>query len=139
MSPRVTTVSPALGRTVVGGFYLVMAGVHLGLVAADAQVYRHFADGALLPVVRVGWEHVFMAAPQVWGLAVMAGELTLGALLLTGGRAAVWGWYGVLAFHLLLMLFGFGFWLWSIPALVVLVWLARRDPVMRGRPLVGAA
>ena len=48
-------------------------------------------------------------------------------------------WYGVLAFHLLLMLFGFGFWLWSIPALVVLVWLARRDPVMRGRPLVGAA
>ncbi len=127
--------SSSLGRAVVGGFYLVMGGVHLGLVAADAQVYRPFADDAFLPFVRDGWREIFMAAPEVWGLALMAGELTLGTLLLVGGRAAVVGWYGVIAFHLLLMLFGFGFWLWSIPALAVLVWLAHRDPVMAGHPL----
>ena len=81
-----------------------------------------------------------MADPAVWGLLLMAGELTLGTLLLVGGRAARWGWYGVIGFHLLLMLFGFGFWLWSVPALVVLVLLARRDGVLtgsgahRGRP-----
>ena len=127
--------SPALGRTIVGGFYLTMGGVHLGLVSADAQVYRHFADQALLPYVRDLWHDVFMANPEAWGLAVMAGELLLGILLLSGGRAAVWGWYGVIAFHVALMVFGFGFWLWSAPALVLLVWLAHRDPVLAGHPL----
>jgi hypothetical protein len=33
-------------RRVVGGFHLSMGGVHLGIVAADPQLYRHFADEA---------------------------------------------------------------------------------------------
>lgn len=123
-------VTPEVGRRIVGGFYLTMGGVHLGLVAADAEVYRHFADEAFFAFVRDGWREVFMAAPEVWGLALMAGEIVLGTLLLVGGRAARWGWYGVIAFHLLLMLFGFGIWAWCIPALALLVWLARRDPLM---------
>ena len=109
-----------------------MGGVHLGLVTADPQVYRHFADGGLFLFVRDGWHEVVMSAPAVWGLLLMAGEVTLGALLIIGGRAARWGWYGVVAFHLLLMLFGFGVWLWSIPALVLLVSLARRDGLFGG-------
>lgn len=116
-----------LGRQVVGCFYLVMGGVHLGLVSADAQVYRHFADDGLFAFVRTGWREVVMAHPAVWGLLLMAGELTLGILLLVGGRAARWGWIGVITFQVLLMLFGFGFWMWSLPALALLVLLARRD------------
>lgn len=116
-----------VGREIVGGFYLVMAGVHLGLVSADAQVYRHFADDGLFPFVRDGWREIVMAHPAVWGLLLMAGELTLGTLLLVGGRAARWGWLGVIVFQALLMLFGFGFWLWSVPVLALLVFLARRD------------
>jgi len=115
------------GRLLVGGLFLTTGGVHLGLVAADPEVYRHFADAGIFPFVRDGWRSVVMAAPSFWGLVLMAGELLLGALLVAGGRAARWGWYGVIAFHLLLMLFGFGFWLWSVPALVVIVALARRD------------
>jgi hypothetical protein len=122
-----------VGRELVGGFYLVMGGVHLGLVSADAEVYRHFADHGLFPFVRDGWQQVVMAEPAVWGLLLMVGELTLGTLLLVGGRAAPWGWCGVIAFHVLLMLFGFGFWLWSVPALVLLVLLARRDLQDSGR------
>jgi len=57
----------------------------------------------------------------------MAGEVAAGALLLIGGRAARVGWATVIGFHLLLMLFGWWVWAWSIPALSVLVWLARRD------------
>jgi hypothetical protein len=114
-------------RLAVGGFFLMTGGVHLGLVAADPTVYRHFADDALLGFVRDGWSDVFMAHPTFWGLGVMALELCLGALLLAGPRAARLGWAGVIAFHALLMLFGFGFWFWSIPALVVLVHLARRE------------
>jgi hypothetical protein len=124
---RTTSGHRGLGRSLVGGFFLVMAGVHLGIVSVDAQTYDAFADHALFPLVRDGWQQIVMSAPAFWGLCLMAGELLLGTLLLVGGRAARWGWIGVIAFHLLLMLFGFWVWAWSIPVLGVLVWLARRD------------
>ena len=126
-------------RTIVGGFYLSMAGVHLGIVAADPETYRSFADGSFLGFVRSGWENVFMARPALWGLALFAGEAVLGGLLLAGGRWARAGWVGVVAFHVVLMLFGPGIWLWCLPALAVLVPLARADwPALSGvrrRPL----
>jgi len=115
------------GGPVVGGFYLSMGGVHLGLVAADPETYRHFADGGLFAFVRDGWHDVFMVHPAVYGLLLAAGETGLGILLLLGGRFAAVGWVGVIVFHVLLMLFGFGTWLWCLPALAVLVHLARRD------------
>jgi hypothetical protein len=112
---------------VVGGFFLVMGGVHLGLVAADPQIYRHFADQALFGFVTTGWHDIVMRAPAVYGSLLMAGEVLAGALLLSGGRAAGVGWYAVIVFHVLLLLFGWWVWAWSIPALVILVGLARRD------------
>ena len=123
------------GRAVVGAFFLWTSGVHLGIVAADPRLYRHFADAGLFPFVRSGWDTIVMRDPVVWGLLLMVGEAALGALLLVGGRAAGWGWYGVIAFHLLLMLFGVGFWLWCLPALGVLFVLARRDLVGRADQL----
>ncbi|MET1061007.1 MAG: hypothetical protein ABWX84_15505 [Nocardioides sp.] len=116
-----------LGRDLVGGLFLVTAGIHVGLVSADAQVYRHFADGGLFPFVREGWQDIVMTHPAFWGLMLAAGELVIGTLLMVGGPAARWGWVGAIIFHVLLMVFGFGFWLWSVPALVVLVVLARYD------------
>ena len=114
-------------RALVGGFFLVTGGVHLGLVAADPQVYRHFADHALFGFVRTGWHDVVMARPALYGLLLMAGEITAGTLLLLGGRAARVGWVAVIAFHVLLLLFGWWIWLWCVPALAVLVPAAVRD------------
>jgi hypothetical protein len=132
------TRSEALGRRareVVGGFYLTMAGVHLGIVAADPETYRPFADASFLGFVRAGWEHVFMAHPAAWGLALFAGEALLGGFLLAGGRRAKVGWVGVIGFHVALMLFGVGTWLWSVPVLAVVVPLARADwPALSGVP-----
>jgi hypothetical protein len=130
-SPR-TTVDRSVvhrhwGGPVVGGFYLSMGGVHLGLVAADTEVYRHFADSALFAFVRDGWQEIFMAQPALFGLLLAAGETVLGILLLCGGRAATVGWAGVITFHVLLMLFGFWVWAWAVPALVLLIYLARHD------------
>jgi len=119
------------GRAVVGGFFLFTGGVHLGIVAADTGFYRHFADHALLGFVRHGWSDVFMAHPAMWGLCLALGEAVLGTLLLVGGAAARVGWAGVITFQMLLMLFGPGFWAWSLPALAVLVPLAVTD---RPRP-----
>lgn len=110
-----------------GGFFLAMGGVHIGIVAADTETYRHFADGALFGFVRTGWAEVFMATPIVWGLLLAAGEILMGSLLLRGGSPARVGWGCVIAFHALLMLFGWGFWAWSVPALFVLVRGARTD------------
>jgi hypothetical protein len=114
-------------RSLVGGLFLVTGGVHLGIVAADTELYRHFADDALFPFVRDRWADVFMAGPALWGLCLMAGEIGLGTLLLLGGRWAKVGWLGVIAFQVLLVLFGVGFLPWSVPALLVFSVLAVRD------------
>jgi hypothetical protein len=119
--------SDTVGRNLVGGLFLVMGGVHLGLVAADPEVYRHFADDALFKFVVDGWREIVMARPEVYGLLLMAGEIVLGTMLLIGGRAAYFGWAGVIAFHVLLLVFGWGVWLWAIPALALMVPMARRD------------
>ena len=116
-----------VSRRVVGAFFVSMGGVHLGIVAADAQTYDGFAQNALFGFVRSGWSNVFMATPMFWGTCLFLGETLLGALLLIGGRSARLGWVGVIGFHLLLMVFGLGIWLWSVPALLLLGYLARRD------------
>ena len=114
-------------RRFVGGFYLVMAGMNAGIVFADPHSYQRFADGAYLDFVTEQWSGIVMANPSLWGLLLAAGEILLGVLLLSGGAAARTGWVGAIAFHVLLMLFGPGIWLWCIPALAFLVPAARAD------------
>lgn len=121
-------------RRFVGGFYLVMGGINAGIVAADPQTYETFANGSFWPFVTRAWHDVVMAQPYFWFLALAAGEVVLGLLLLHGGRAARAGWIGVITFHVLLMSFGFGFWLWCLPALAFLVPAARADWPALTRP-----
>ncbi len=120
-----------LGLSLVGGMFLVSAGIHIGIVGADAQQYRHFADGAM-PWVRTAWRDVFMANASAWGLAVAAGELVIGSAILAGGRWTRLGLVGAIGFHVALMLFGFGFWVWSLPVLALLVALWRRPETVEG-------
>lgn len=124
---KATPVSRHWGGPVVGGFFISMGGVHVGLVAADTDIYRPFADAGLFAFVRDGWQDIFMASPVFFGLMLAAAETAMGIALQLGGRFATFGWAGVVVFHLLLMLFGFGIWSWCVPALAVLVVLARRD------------
>jgi len=112
---------PARLRAFVGGFFVWTSGIHVGIVAAGPDFYRGFADGAVVPGVRRAWHDVFLAAPVPCGLALAAGELALGLMLLRGGMAARVGWCGVIAFHVLLVLFGWGFLVWSAPALAFLI------------------
>lgn len=113
--------------TAVGGFYLAAAGVNTGLAIGNAAVYRHFADHGLFGFVRTGWADVVMANPALWAALLAAGEACLGVTLLLGGTLARWGWVGVLAFHALLLLFGWGVWAYAVPALVIFGVLARHD------------
>jgi hypothetical protein len=108
-----------INRRSVGSFFLFTAGIHVGSGTADTESYRPFAEGALFGAIREAWDAVFMAHPTFWGLALAAGELFLGLLLLAGGRWARIGWAGVIAFHLALLLFGWWAWAWCLPALVL--------------------
>ena len=54
-------------------------------------------------------------------------ELGEEAKVLAGGRKTVLGLLAAIAFHLGLMLFGWGFWFWSVPMLAMLVALLRHD------------
>jgi len=58
--------------------------------------------------------------------------------MLVGGRPARAGWLAMIAFQWLLMLFGWGFWLWSVPATAVLVAGAHRDWARLGSSWSGA-
>jgi hypothetical protein len=59
-----------------------------------------------------------MAEPRLWALLLGAGELVIAGLLIYARRL---GYLGVITFHVALMLFGWGFWLWSLPALAFAV------------------
>lgn len=53
----------------VGGFFLVMGGVHLGLVSADPEVYRHVADHGLFAF---GWWIWLWCIPVLTVLVTLA-------------------------------------------------------------------
>jgi hypothetical protein len=112
----------------VGWFFLWTSGIHVGIVAAGTDFYRHFADQALVPGLSAAWRSAYMSHATAGGLTVAAGEALLGLLLLSPAWARRrWGWAGTIAFHVALMCFGWGFWLWSLPALALLVPGARAD------------
>lgn len=117
------TVSP----TYVGWFLLWTSGIHVGIVAADPALYRHFADGALVPGLAEAWRSVFLAHASSGGLIIAVGEAVLALLLLGPRPCRRVGWVGTIAFHVALMCFGWGFWLWSVPVLALLVGGARQD------------
>ena len=124
------------GRTVAAGaFYVCMGGIHIGIAAADPSTYDPFADASPWAFVRDGWTDVFMAHPMAWALLLAAGEIALGVLLLVGGLAARLGWVGVIVFQALLVLFGWGFLVWSVPAAALLLLGARHDwPRLKATP-----
>lgn len=115
-----------VNRRTVGCFFLFTGGIHVGIVAADTEFYRDFAAAAPTWVAEA-WQEVFMAAPVTWGLLLALAEVTMGVLLLSHGAAVRVGWAGVIAFHVGLMFFGWGIWLWAVPALVVLVLASRAE------------
>jgi hypothetical protein len=124
-----------LSSRYVGWFFLWTSGIHVGIVVADPGLYRHFADGALVPGLESAWRSMFMAHAAAGGLVVAAGEALLGLLLLSAHWSRRrWGWAGVIAFHVALMCFGWGFWVWCLPALTLLVHGAREDRAKAREP-----
>lgn len=120
---RVATVA----RLAFGGLFTGGSLVHVAIVVTGTEAYRHFADTAYIPVVKQAWLSVFMPHAALFGLLLAAFELAVGLLILAGRRKTTFGLGAAVAFHLGLMLFGWGFWFWSVPMLAMLVALLRYD------------
>lgn len=116
-----------------GAFYLVMAGINIGLVVADRTIYRPLADDGLFAFVRSGWRDIVMAEPGLWIGLLAAGEIAIGLAFLSRDAWPRAAYIAAIAFHVALMLFGWGFWLWSAPALAGLIWAGRHDGVFGTR------
>jgi hypothetical protein len=104
-------------RAILWGFVALFAtgsAIHVVLALTNPQSYDGFADMAFFNWTTDAWQNVFMAHPTLWALALAAGELTVAVLLVQHRRL---GYVAVVLFHLALMLFGWGLWLWCVPAL----------------------
>jgi hypothetical protein len=130
-TPATGVPAHSLGRAIRSGwvavFFLWTSGIHVGIVAAGPELYDHFADQAVVPGLSRLWQATFVAHATFAGLFVATGEAALGLLLLGARTRRRVGWCGTIAFHLALMCFGWGFWLWCVPALALLLHGATED------------
>jgi hypothetical protein len=113
--------SATVWRATLWGFVALFgsgAGVHTFLALTTPRSYDGFADAAFFGWTRDAWQNIFMAHPSLWALVLAAGELTIAVLLV---KIRLVGYLAIVLFHLALMLFGWGFWLWSVPALAFAV------------------
>jgi hypothetical protein len=117
----------SVGRLAFGVMFAGGSAIHVAIVVTGTETYRHFADTSFIPFVKQAWLSVFMPHAALFGLLLAAFELAVGLLILAGGRKTTLGLVAALAFHLGLMLFGWGFWFWSVPMLAMLVALLRYD------------
>jgi hypothetical protein len=91
---------PGLGRIILGSFFIVMAiGVNIVfvLVAPDGFV-KLGTNAPLLPLYQWAFAHVVATAPALFGLLVAAFEITVGLLMIKGGRRTDWGLIGGMVF-----------------------------------------
>jgi hypothetical protein len=103
-----------------GVLFLGGALINLSLVAFNPDVYEAFADEAFWPFVTDTWRTVVVPNTTALILLLALFETLVGMTVLFGRRRWRFGLVAAIAFHVALMFFGFGFWMWSIPMLALL-------------------
>jgi hypothetical protein len=128
VSGFVTLVRP--GALVVGrialGLLMVLGGAAVNAYYLATGVdYGDFADRSMFGFVTDTWRSVVDPRQTFFIGLLVAFEVTVGVLVLWGGRAAVWGMVAVIGFHFGLMFFGWIFWIWAVSAIVGVALLLR--------------
>ena len=111
--------------------FLGSAVTHLILVSTAPSSYDSFADGSWLPFVRHAWRSVLV--PNVGYLipVLIAFEAAVGVLILSR-RYRRTGIAAAIAFNAALIMFGWGFCIWSVPVVVLLLWFWHLEAVFDG-------
>jgi hypothetical protein len=103
-----------------GGMFLAGAATHIILVTTRPSSYGSFADGSWWPLIAHAWRSVLL--PNVHSLIplLVLFEAAVGLLILRRAYRRI-GIAAAIAFNAALILFGWGFCLWSVPVIVLLL------------------
>jgi len=104
-----------IGRRSVAVLYIGAGAAVNAFFLLRGDDYAKFADGAYVRFVRDTWRDVVVPHHHLWIALLIAFELAVGALALLGGRRTQLGYVAAIAFHVALLSFGWGFYLWSVP------------------------
>jgi hypothetical protein len=115
------------GRRSVAVLYLGAGAAVNAFFLLRGDDYAKFADGAYVRFVRDTWRDVVVPHHHLWIALLIAFELAVGALALLGGRRTQLGYVAAVAFHVALVSFGWGFYLWSVPMVWALSVLLRGE------------
>jgi hypothetical protein len=120
-----------IGRVGVGVLYIGAGAAVNTFFLVRGDDYAKFAAGSYIPFVRDTWNSVVVPNHEAWISLLVAFELAVGVLALLGGRRSQLAYAAAIAFHVALVSFGWGFYLWSVPmaaALTTLLRAERRSP-----------
>lgn len=130
------------GRAAVGALFIIGGAlVHVINLASGAN-YRTFADPALFGWVTSTWHSVLVPNHLLLIGLLALFEATVGVLALSGGRRTQLGYVGVIAFYLLLWLFGWIEVVWClvmVPPMLLLLRAERRAAAAGTPGAAGAA
>ena len=116
-----------LGRLTFAFLFLVAGAAMNALFLAVGEDYAGFADGASIAFVRDTWESLVVPHPEAWIGLLIAFELVVGLLALAGGKWAQVAYGLAIAFHIGLLAFGWGFFVWAIPMIAAYATLLRAE------------
>ena len=114
-----------VGRIALGSLMLIGgAAVNAIYLGSDVD-YGDFADLSMLTFVTDTWRDVVAPHQGFFIGLLIAFEALTGVLVYLGGRLAAFGMVAIIGFHVGLMFFGWGFWIWSLPMIVAVALLLR--------------
>lgn len=104
-----------------GGMYLAGAVTHLILVTFAPRSYDSFADTSWWPFVTHAWRSVLVPNTGYFVPALIVFEAAVGLLILSRRYRRI-GIVAATGFNAALILFGWGFCIWSVPVIALLGW-----------------
>ena len=117
------------GRIGVAVLFLAAGALVNAVFLVTGNDYAKFADGSYIPFVRDTWRSLVVPNHHFFISLLVAFEAAVGVLVLSAGKRAQLGLAAAIAFHVALLSFGWGFYLWSVPmigALSLLLGAERR-------------
>jgi hypothetical protein len=115
------------GRIAFAILYIAAGACVNALFLLRGDDYANFADGASIDFVRSTWRDLVVPHDEIWIGLLIAFELAVGVLALLGGRRTQLAYGAAIAFHIALLAFGWGFFLWSVPMIAALATLLRAE------------
>jgi hypothetical protein len=103
-----------------GGMFLAGAATHIVLVSTRPSSYDSFADGSWWPFIAHAWRSVLVPDVHYLIPLLVAYEAAVGLLILSRAHRRI-GIGAAIAFNAALILFGWGFCLWSVPVIALLL------------------